>query len=85
MTSLISQDMSVNSVKVEEVKFGQGINESSKFEEEEDDDLFGGLEQDTEEKDKKQAAALKQAGKSFKDILNKNHKLRLSSAHKFKL
>jgi hypothetical protein len=58
---------------------------ASKFEEEEEDDLFGGLEQDTEENDKKQTAALKQAGKSFKDILNKNHKLRLSSAHKFKL
>ena len=58
---------------------------ASKFEEEEEDDLFGGLEQDTEANDKKQTAALKQAGKSFKDILNKNHKLRLSSAHKFKL
>ena len=55
MTSMISQDKSMNSVKMEEVKLSiPGYRESSsKFTEEQDDDLFGGLEQDSEANDKK--------------------------------
>lgn len=63
ITSMIShrfsQDESVNSVKMEEVKLNipeiiiDNRESSSKFTEEQDDDLFDGLEQDSEPNDKK--------------------------------
>jgi hypothetical protein len=64
--------------RLESIALSKGS--SIEFTEEQDDELFGGLE----EEDKKKKEAYKRAGKSFKDIINKNHKMRLSSVHMLK-